>query len=92
MRQDLKERQVFTLSDGTRPWREVLRQTVLRGPRMTQVISKVAGRGDGAGCRYIYEEIENETDRVLYARYTSPVTIMRHYDWAAWMLTCWEEV
>ena len=76
-------KQTFVFNDGTRATKEVHRQVSKKFDAFTVQISRVFWYfiGRVPQWRYIYEEIDNTEDSVIYAHYVSEENVRKSYPW-----------
>lgn len=80
-------KQQFVFNDNSKVQLPVLAQMSYKYDAQTIQISKVKDP-DTNEIRFVYEEITNDTDEVVYARYMSEDNIRNNYPWAVTLLPC----
>lgn len=80
-------KQQFVFNDNSKVELSVIAQMAYKYDAQTIQISKVKDP-DTNEIRFVYEEITNDTDEVMYARYMSEDNIRNNYPWAVTMLPC----
>lgn len=80
-------KQQFVFNDNSRVQLPVIAQMSYKYDAQTIQISKVKDP-DTNEIRFVYEEITNDTDEVVYARYMGEDNIRNNYPWAVTLLPC----